>query len=163
MAAQVGGVEARLAALGLELPPPAVLPSGATLSYRRFVRHGNIAYLSGHGPVRDGETAPLGRVGIDLDLDEAVEAAQLTALSMLRTIKDSLGSLDAVESWLSVTGYVRAVPDFTQHSIVINGFTDLVRDLWGENCLAARAAVGVADLPFGMPVEVSATVALRNA
>jgi enamine deaminase RidA (YjgF/YER057c/UK114 family) len=162
LAAEVEGVEARLAALGLELPPPAVLPTGARLSYRRFVRHRGLAYISGHGPVRDGETAPLGRVGVDLDVDEAIEAARLTALAMFRTIKDNLGSLDAVETWLEVTGYVRATPDFVQQSLVINGFTDLVRDLWGEDRLAARAAVGVADLPFGMPVEVSAVVALRD-
>lgn len=153
-------VEVRLAELGLALPPPAELPAGTVLSYRRLVRHQDLAFLSGHGPAWGNELRHLGRIGTDVTLEDGIEAARLTALSMLRTIKDSLGSLDLVAGWLQVTGYVRATPDFTQQSLVINGFTDLVRDLWGESNLGARTAIGVADLPFGMCVEVDALVRL---
>ncbi|HEV3232071.1 MAG TPA: RidA family protein [Candidatus Dormibacteraeota bacterium] len=156
-------IEAKLAKLGLELPPTAALPHGVVLSYRRLVRHGDVAYLSGHLPYHGDELRYTGRVGAEVTLKDAAAAARQTALSMLRTIKDELGGLDAVERWLQVTGYVRAVPGFTQQPVVINGFTDLVRSLWGADRLGARSAIGVADLPFGTPVEVEATVVVRGA
>ncbi|MHB8509702.1 MAG: RidA family protein [Candidatus Dormibacteria bacterium] len=155
-------IETKLARLGLELPPTAALPHGVVLSYRRLVRNGNTAYLSGHLPYHGDELLFKGRVGDDVALKDGVAAAQQVALSMFRTIKDELGSLDAIERWLQVTGYVRAVPGFTQQPIVVNGFTDLVRSLWGPERLGARSAIGVAELPFGTPVEVDAIVALRE-
>ena len=155
-------IEARLTHLGLELPPTAALPHGVVLSYRRLVRHQGTGYLSGHLPYHGDELRFKGRVGDELTVKEGTAAAQQTALSMFRTIKDELGSLDAVERWLMVTGYVRAVPGFTQQPIVINGFTDLVRSLWGAERLGARSAIGVAELPFGTPVEVEAVVVLKE-
>jgi enamine deaminase RidA (YjgF/YER057c/UK114 family) len=155
-------IEARLHKLGLELPPAAALPHGVVLSYRRLVRHGDVAYLSGHLPYHGDELRYVGRVGDDISVKDAALAARQAALSMLCTIKDELGSLDAISRWLQVTGYVRAVDGFTQQSIVINGFTDLLRSLWGPDKLGARSAIGVADLPFGTPVEVEAVAVVRD-
>jgi enamine deaminase RidA (YjgF/YER057c/UK114 family) len=157
-----GPPSARLRALGLSLPPAAVTPPGTVLSYRRLVRSGNIAYLAGHLPAWGPEMRYLGRVGEGLSLEEGVEAARLTALSMLRTIEDELGSIDRVGGWLRVNGYVRAVAGFDRPHVVLNGFTDLVRDLWGEENLPTRSAIGVADLPLGVCVEADAVVTLAT-
>jgi len=154
-------VAERLAERGLEIPPAQVIPPGVRLTYRRFVRWGDVAYVAGHGPT-DGEGwgSPLGKVGRDVTVEEAVAAAQLTALNVLGTIERELGSLDEVACWLKVNGYVNAVDGFTEHAKVINGFSDLILDLYGEDRLAARTSVGVPHLPFDMPVEVDAVVAL---
>ncbi|MGI8610168.1 MAG: RidA family protein [Candidatus Dormibacteria bacterium] len=156
------GPSRRLAELGIRLPPAAALPPGVKLSYRRLVTSGGTAYLSGHGPMWGDEVRYRGRVGDDVTVADAVEAARLTALSMLRTIHDGLGSIDLVGSWLRVNGYVRAVSGFDETPIVLNGFTDLVRDLWGPECLPSRTAVGVAELPFGFCVEVDAVLELAG-
>jgi enamine deaminase RidA (YjgF/YER057c/UK114 family) len=150
----------RLAELGLEIPPAQIIPPGLALTYRRLVRWGDTVWISGHGPT-DGEGwgSQLGKVGRDLSVEEGVAAAQLTALNVLGTIERELGSLDGVGCWLKVTGYVNAVPEFTEQARVINGFSDLLVDLYGEEKLAARSSVGVADLPFAMPVEVDAVLA----
>ena len=155
------GVAELLAARGLEIPPAQVPPPGVRLTYRRLVRHGDVAYVAGHGPTHgEGWGSKLGRVGAEVTLDEAVAAAQLTALNVLGTIQRELGSLDAVACWLKVNGFVNAVDGFTEHAQVINGFSDLVLDLYGEERLAARTSVGVPHLPFDMPVEVDAVIAL---
>lgn len=156
-------VSARLAELGLEIPPAQVIPEGVALTYRRLVRHGDTVWIAGHGPTYgDGWGATLGKVGRDLSVEEGVEAARLTALNLLGTIERELGSLDRVDCWLKVTGYVNAVPEFTEQARVINGFSDLILDLYGEERLASRSSVGVADLPFGMPVEVDAVLAWKG-
>jgi enamine deaminase RidA (YjgF/YER057c/UK114 family) len=156
-------IAARLAELGLEIPPAQVIPAGVALTYRRLVRHADTVWISGHGPTYgDGWGATLGKVGRDLSVEEGVEAARLTALNVLGTIERELGSLDRVECWLKVTGYVNAVPEFTEQARVVNGFSDLLLDLYGEKRLAARSSVGVADLPFAMPVEVDAVLAWRG-
>jgi enamine deaminase RidA (YjgF/YER057c/UK114 family) len=155
------GVAERLAERGLEIPPAQVPPPGIRLTYRRLVQHGGVAYIAGHGPTY-GERwgSPLGKVGATVSVDEAVAAAQLTALNVLGTIERELGDLDAVACWLKINGYVNAVEGFTEHAHVINGFSDLVLDLYGEERLAARTSVGVPHLPFDMPVEVDAVIAL---
>jgi enamine deaminase RidA (YjgF/YER057c/UK114 family) len=156
------GVAERLAERKLELPPAQVPPAGVRLTYRRVVRHGDVAYIAGHGPTHgEGWGSPLGKVGADVTVEEAVAAAQLTALNVLGTIQRELGDLDAVTCWLKVNGYVNAVDGFTEHAQVINGFSDLVLDLYGEERLAARTSVGVPHLPFDMPVEIDAVIALR--
>lgn len=138
-------------------------PAGVALTYRRLVRHDGTVWIAGHGPTYgDGWGTTLGKVGRDLSVEEGVEAARLTALNVLGTIERELGSLDRVECWLKVTGYVNAVPEFTEHARVINGFSDLLLDLYGEAKLAARSSVGVADLPFAMPVEVDAVLAWKE-
>jgi enamine deaminase RidA (YjgF/YER057c/UK114 family) len=165
MSSQASGfsVSARLAELGLEIPPAQVIPEGVALTYRRLVRHGDTVWIAGHGPTYgDGWGATLGKVGRDLSVEEGIEAARLTALNVLGTMERELGSLDCVECWLKVTGYVNAVPEFTEQARVINGFSDLLLDLYGEQRLAARSSVGVADLPFAMPVEVDAVLSLRG-
>ncbi len=152
----------RLAALGIELPPAATMPAGMVLSYRRLVVSGTTAYLSGHLPMWGDELRHRGRVGQDVTLEDAVEAAHLTALSMLRTIHDQLGGIDRVGGWLRVNGYIRAAAGFEATPLVLNGFTDLVRDLWGSDGLGSRSAVGVAELPLGACVEVDAVVELAT-
>ncbi|MBA3735624.1 MAG: RidA family protein [Actinobacteria bacterium] len=135
-------------------------PENVRLIYRRLVRWGGIAYIAGHGPTDgSGWGSPLGQVGSAVSVEEAVAAARLTALNVLGTIERELGDLDDIGCWLKITGYVNAVSGFTDHAHVMNGFTDLVVDLYGKERLGARSSVGVASLPFGMPVEVDAVVA----
>ena len=155
------GVAARLAERGLTIPPAQVIPAGVRLTYRRLVRWENIAYIAGHGPTHgEGWGSPLGRVGREVSVEQAVAAAELTALNVLGTIERELGDLDAIACWLKINGYVNAVDGFTEHARVINGFSDLILDLYGEARLAARTSLGVPHLPFDMPVEVDAIVAL---
>jgi enamine deaminase RidA (YjgF/YER057c/UK114 family) len=155
------GVAERLAERGLEIPPAQVIPPGVRLTYRRLVRSGDVAYIAGHGPTHgEGWGSPLGQVGREVTVDQAVAAAALTALNVLGTIERELGSLDGVGCWLKINGYVNAVDGFTEQARVINGFSDLILDLYGEEKLAARTSIGVPHLPFGMPVEVDAIIAL---
>jgi enamine deaminase RidA (YjgF/YER057c/UK114 family) len=155
-------VTGRLAERGLELPPAQIAPPGVTLTYRRLVRWENVAYIAGHGPTYgEGWGSPLGKVGRDLTVEEGVAAAELTALNLLATIERELGDLDVVACWLKVNGFVNAVDGFTEQARVINGFSDLILDLYGAERLAARTSIGVPHLPFDMPVEVDAVIALR--
>ena len=156
------GISEQLSERGLTIPPAQVIPAGVRLTYRRLVRFENVAYVAGHGPTH-GERwgSKLGKVGRELTVAEAVAAAELTALNVLGTIERELGDLDQVACWLKINGYVNAVDGFTEHATVINGFSDLVLDLYGPDLLAARTSVGVAHLPFDMPVEVDAIIALR--
>jgi enamine deaminase RidA (YjgF/YER057c/UK114 family) len=149
-----------LETLGLSLPPAQVAPEGTALTYRRLVRWGDIVYIAGHGPTfGEGWGSPLGKVGAEVSIDEGIAAARLTALNVLATIERELGDLDDVACWLKVNGYVNAVAGFTEQARVVNGFSDLILDLYGIEKLSARTSVGVPDLPFGMPVEVDAVIA----
>ena len=156
-------IEARLAALGLALPPPVVIPSHVRLPFA-FVRvSGNRAYISGHAPLdSDGRVArPLGKVGSDLTIEQGYEAARLTTLSILGSLERALGDLDRVTSWLRVFGMVNAAPGFNDLPTVINGCSDLILELYGpERGAHARSAVGLAELPFNIPVEIEAEVAI---
>ncbi len=123
---------------------------------RPVLVHGGLAYLSGNG-----DLSPLGRVGADVSVEEAALAARRTAILMCRSLREELGSLDAVERWVKVLGFVRSAAGFTDQPRVVNGFTELVVELFGEERgLCARSAIGVAELPGGLAVEVEATVAL---
>jgi enamine deaminase RidA (YjgF/YER057c/UK114 family) len=156
-------VAARLEERGLTIPPAQVVPTGVRLTYRRLVRWENVAYIAGHGPTHgEGWGSPLGKVGREVTVEEAVAAAQLTGLNVLGTIERELGDLDGIACWLKINGYVNAVDGFTEHAKVINGFSDLILDLYGDDRLAARTSVGVPHLPFDMPVEVDAVVALAR-
>ncbi len=154
-------IETRLSELGLVLPPQVKVPAGVRLPFS-FVRlRGNRAFVSGHGPQNaDGSIAgPHGKVGTDLTLEEGYHAARLTALSILGSLKRELGDLDRVTCWLKVFGMVNSAPGFGQQPQVINGFSDLILDLYGPDRGAhARSAVGMAELPFGIPVEIEAEV-----
>jgi enamine deaminase RidA (YjgF/YER057c/UK114 family) len=154
-------IEARLEALGLALPPPVIVPPGVRLPFA-FVRvRGNRAYIAGHSPQNpDGSIAgPLGKVDTDVSVAEAYQSARLTALSMLGSLKREIGDLDRVTAWLRVFGMVNSSSGFALQPQVINGFSDLIIDLYGpERGAHARSAVGMAELPFRIPVEIEAEV-----
>jgi enamine deaminase RidA (YjgF/YER057c/UK114 family) len=154
-------IESRLSKMGLVLPGPVIAPPGARLPFA-FVRvRGYRAFISGHPPQSaDGSIAkPIGKVGRDLSVDEGYRAARLTALSILGSLKRELGSLDRVQAWLRVFGMVNSAPGFNQHPAVVNGFSDLILELYGSEAgKHARSAVGMAELPFDIPVEIEAEV-----
>jgi enamine deaminase RidA (YjgF/YER057c/UK114 family) len=161
-------IEERLAARGLALPAPMETPAGLTLPFP-WVRlwpasRPARAFVSGHGPLLPDGTVPrglLGKVGADVPEDGAYEAARLTGLAILASLQRALGDLDRVTGWLRVFGMVNAAPGFTRTPAVINGFSDLIVDLWGPEAGAhARSAIGVAELPLGLPVEIEAEVAV---
>ncbi len=161
----MANIEARLAELGLTLPPAVKPPAGVVLPFR-FVRVlGNRAVISGHSPqAADGSIAgPFGKVGRELMVEQGYVAARSTALSMLGSLKRELGDLDRVTNWLRVFGMVNSAPGFNRQPAVINGFSDLILQLWGNDAGAhARSAVGMAELPFDIPVEVEAEVEIRT-
>lgn len=154
-------IEERLKALGLVLPPPVIPPPGVILPFQ-FVRVlGKRALISGHGPQNpDGSIAgPLGKVGCELSLEQGYHAARLTALSILGSLQRTLGDLDRVVAWGRVFGMVNAAPGFNRLPSVINGFSDLILELYGPEIGAhARSAVGLAELPFDLPVEIEGEV-----
>jgi enamine deaminase RidA (YjgF/YER057c/UK114 family) len=158
-------IEARLAALGLVLPPPLTPPPGVALPFQ-FVRIvGRRALISGHGPQDpDGSiSAPCGKVGRDLTLEEGYRAARLTALSILGSLRRAVGDLDRVASWGRFLGMVNSAPGFNKQPSVINGFSDLILELYGPDAGAhARSAVGMAELPFDIPVEIEGEVELAR-
>jgi hypothetical protein len=155
--------EERLVALGYAIPEPLKLPPGLTLPFP-FVRVvGTRAIVSGHGPTdAQGNLAqPLGKVGTDVTEEQAYVAARLTGLAILGSLKRELGSLDRIACWSRVFGMVNSAPGFTRQPAVINGFTDLVIEVFGpERGAHARSAVGLAELPFRIPVEIEAEVEL---
>jgi enamine deaminase RidA (YjgF/YER057c/UK114 family) len=154
-------IEAKLESLGLSLPEVFTPPAGTTLPFSWVRVRGNRAYISGHAPQNpDGSLAqPLGRVGAEVSQEEAYQAARLIALSMLGSLKRELGDLDRVTAWLRVHGMVNSAPGFTRQTAVINGFSDLIIELYGDEAgRHSRSAVGMAELPFGIPVEIEAEV-----
>ncbi|HKE39850.1 MAG TPA: RidA family protein [Casimicrobiaceae bacterium] len=157
-------IESKLHDLGLSLPQPLVLPAGVELPFSWVRVHGNRAYISGHAAQNaDGSLAsPLGKVGAEVSLEQARQSARLTALSILGSLKRALGDLDRITAWLRVFGMVNSAPGFRQQPAVINGFTELIIELYGpERGLHARSAVGMAELPFDIPVEIEAEVAIE--
>jgi len=158
-----GKVEAKLEQLGLVLPEPMRLPHGVRLPFAFARVEGRHVYISGHGPqAPDGSLAPpQGKVGADVSTEEAYEAARLTTLSILGTLKRELGDLDRVTAWLRVFGMVNSAPGFTDQPSVINGCSELILELYGPEVGGhARSAVGMAELPFGIPVEIEAEIAI---
>jgi hypothetical protein len=155
----------RLEALGLSLPPALQVPPGVVLPFQ-FVRLvGDRALIAGHGPqAPDGAMAPpFGKVGAELSIEEGYAAARLTALSMLGSLQRALGDLDRIAAWVRVFGMVNSAPGFHRQPSVINGFSDLILDVFGPEAGAhSRSAVGMAELPFNIPVEIEAEVALRS-
>lgn len=154
-------IEAKLEALGLTLPELFAPPAGTYLPFSWVRVRGNRAYISGHTAQNpDGSLAqPLGKVGAEVSPEEAYQAARLIALAMLGSLKRELGDLDRVKAWLRVHGMVNSAPGFTRQPAVINGFSDLILELYGQEAgQHARSAVGMAELPFGIPVEIEAEV-----
>lgn len=157
-------IAARLQALNLELPAPLQLPPGVALPFPWVRIAGTRALISGHGPTRaDGSLAtPLGKVGREVSEAQAYEAARLTGLAILGSLERSLGDLDRIANWTRVFGMVNSAPGFNRQPAVINGFTDLILEVFGPEAGAhARSAVGLAELPFDIPVEIEGEVALH--
>jgi enamine deaminase RidA (YjgF/YER057c/UK114 family) len=145
----------------LVLPKPIRLPSGVVLPFRLVRVRGDRAYVSGHGPLNpDGSLAPpFGKVGRELSVEQGYHAARLTALAMLSSLERELGDLDRVRAWTRVFGMVNSAPGFNQQPRVINGFSDLILELFGPDRGAhSRSAAGVAELPFDLPVEIEAEI-----
>ena len=147
---------ARLAELGLELPP--VTPPAA--SYQPAVRSGNYVYVSGQVPMADGKVLATGKVGAEVSPEQAKELAQRCALSALAAI-DALVGLANVVKVVKVVGFVASAEGFTGQPMVINGASELFGAVFGEAGQHARSAVGVFELPLGVPVEVEAIVEVR--
>ncbi len=161
----MGQIDQRLASLGLTLPPAYAPPPGVVLPFPWVRVFGKRAFVSGHGPVTaDGVLAkPLGKVGSDLTQEQGYAAARLTGLAILASLRQALGDLDRIEAWLRVFGMVNAGVGFNRFPAVINGFSDLIREVFGPEVGAhARSAVGMAGLPFDIPVEIEAEVAIRD-
>ena len=159
-------IEDRLRSLGLILPPPTQPPPGIILPFQ-FVRIiGHRALISGHGPQNsDGSFAePFGKLGREVSLEQGYAAARLTALSILGSLKRALGDLDRIAAWSRVFGMVNSAPGFNQQPSVINGFSDLILEVFGSEVGAhSRSAVGIAELPFNIPVEIEGEVELISA
>jgi enamine deaminase RidA (YjgF/YER057c/UK114 family) len=149
--------EAKMQELGIELPSPPA-PAG---SYVGAVRTGNLVYISGQGPRNPDGTSIAGKVGgAGMSIEEAQAAARLVGLNALATLRAEIGSLDQVKRIVKVLGMINAAPDFEQHPKVMNGYSDLMFEVFGEAGRHARSAVGMGSLPFQIPVEVEMIVEL---
>lgn len=152
------GAEARVEELGLELPP-APKPAGV---YKPVVVIGNLAYVSGHGPLKSDGTMYTGRVGSEVDQQTGYAAARQTGLAILATLRAALGSLDRVKRVIKTLGMVNSTADFTQHPAVINGFSELFAQVFGPDLgVGARSAVGMGSLPGNITTEVEVIVEIE--
>jgi len=143
--------EKRVQELHLTLPPA---PKPVAV-YKTAVKHGNLLFVSGHGPLKADKTMILGRVGADLTLEQGKEAAKQVGLAILATVKDTLGSLDKVKRLVKTLGWVNCTTEFTDQPKVINGFSELMKDVFGEEGgVGARSAVSAHTLPGNIAVEV---------
>lgn len=161
----MGKIGERIQALGLVLPQPVRAPKDVTLPFPMVNIRGDRAYVSGHGPLNgDGSlSGPFGKVGADVSLSDAKICARKTGLAILASLERELGDLDRIAGWGRVFGMVNAVEDFDRHPEVINGFSELILDVFGTATGAhARSAVGMASLPFGICVEIEAEVIIHN-
>src|SRR5436853_318796 len=157
----MGSIADRLAELDLQLPEPFAPPPGVEFPFDLVHVHGDLAYISGHLPVDGAEVLVTGRVGGELEVDAGYEAARLTGLSIFASLQQELGDLDRVTSWVKALGFVQCAPGFDKPPAVINGFTDLILEVWGPDAgRHARSAIGVETLPFNVPVEVEGIVAV---
>lgn len=151
-------VEKRLEELGIQLQTP----TPPTANYLKAARAGNLVYLSGHGPDKPGGGQVIGKLGSDLTLEQGQEAARLTGIALLSSLKVEIGDLNKVKRIVKAMGMVNADPSFTQHSQVINGFSDLMVEVFGDKGKHARAAVGMSSLPANIPVEIEMIVEVEE-
>jgi enamine deaminase RidA (YjgF/YER057c/UK114 family) len=151
-AQQSRNAEARLRELGITL----YQPDAPVANYVRAVRTGNLVFLAGHGEC--GGTRLTGKAGRDVFIDSAYASARRVGICMLSTLKAEVGDLNKVKRIVKVLGMVNATPEFTDHPKVVNGFSDLMVEVFGERGKHARAAVGMGSLPFGMTVEIEMVV-----
>jgi enamine deaminase RidA (YjgF/YER057c/UK114 family) len=157
-------IEQRLEQLGFVLPQPVKAPAGIEIPFAWVRVHGDRVYVSGHGPLNpDGTPAgPFGRVGAEVSAEQGYAAARLATLSILSSLKRTLGDLDRIAAWLVVSGMVNVAPGFTQTTNVINGCSDLLLKVFGSEVgTHARTAIGMAQLPLNLPVVIAAEVAVR--
>jgi enamine deaminase RidA (YjgF/YER057c/UK114 family) len=152
------GAEARLAELKLELP---AAPKPVA-TYVTAVCHGDLLYVSGHGPLRSDGSMITGRLGDEMDIAGGQAAARQTGLAILATVRAHLGSLDKVVRLVKTLGMVNSTPEFGDQPKVINGFSDLMKDVFGDAGIGARSAVGMGALPSGIAVEIEAIFQVRD-
>lgn len=152
-------VEERIKSLGIELKAP-VLPKGIKIKLAK--RSGNLIYLSGNGPIKNDGTRVEGKVGTDLTIEEGYQAARSTAINHLAVLKQELGDLNKVEEIIKVLGMVNADSNFRDHPKVINGYSDLMIEVFGERGEHARSAVGMASLPWNLACELEAIVQIKE-
>ena len=150
--------EATLRTLGLQLPDP----PQALASYVPLQQVGELLYTSGVIPVWNGEIRYRGMVGGDLSLRDGIQAAEMCALNIISLVRQHTGSLDRVEQFVQLSGFVRSAPDFVEQPKVLNGASDLIFKVFGERGRHTRQALGTNELPLGVPVEISAIVRLKT-
>jgi enamine deaminase RidA (YjgF/YER057c/UK114 family) len=150
--------EARLQELGIELPAP----PAPVANYVNGVRTGNLIFLAGKGPKRADGSEITGKLGAGVSIEEGYEGARLTAINQLAVLKDMLGDLGKVKRVVKVLGMVNSTPDFVEQPAVINGFSDLIVEVFGERGKHARAAVGMTSLPRGQAVEIEMIVEVES-
>jgi enamine deaminase RidA (YjgF/YER057c/UK114 family) len=152
------GAEARLKQLGIVLPPvPAPMAN-----YVSSVRAGNLLFLAGHGPQKDGKMAYVGKLGRELSVEEGQQAARLVGLNLLASTREALGSLDRVKRIVKVLGMVNSVDGFGDQPKVMNGFSDLMVEVFGDAGRHARSAVGMGELPVRIAVEIEMIVEVAD-
>jgi len=156
--AQVHDAEARIQELGIVLPEV----GAPVANYVNTVRTGNLVFTSGKGPQQPDGSYMTGKVGADLTTEQGYEAARLTAIQQLASLKAELGDLNKVKRVVKVLGMVNAAPDFTEQSQVINGFSDLMVEVFGEKGKHARSAVGMGSLPGNIAVEIEMIVEVKD-
>ena len=154
----MGRIETRLEQLGIVLPAPMAPPG----NFELVTVHRGIAYVAGHAPIDGTSVLVEGVVGRDLTLEQAYAAARMTGLSIIASLKQALGDLDRVSRWLRAAGYVHTAPGFGANAQVLNGFSDLIVDIWGDDGRHARSAPGQGPSPLNVPIIVDATVAVRD-
>ena len=150
--------ETRIKELGIQL----IKPTSPIANYVKAVRVGNVVYLSGHGPDKPDGGLVTGKAGGDLTWEQARDAARLTGISLLSSLKAEIGDLNKVKRIVKVLGMVNAVPAFDQHPKVINGCSDLMVEVFGENGKHARSSVGMSSLPNNIAVEIEMIVELKD-
>ena len=151
-------IENRLEEIGIELPPP-VKP---VANYVTTVQTGNLVFTSGHGPVNMSGELEKGQLGTDMTIEEGYQSARLVGLGLISTLKDTLGDLDRIKRVIKVVGFVNSTPDFLDHPKIVNGVSDLFVEVFGDKGKHARSAVGMVQLPGGIPVEVEVIVEIED-
>jgi enamine deaminase RidA (YjgF/YER057c/UK114 family) len=151
-------IENRLEEIGIELPPP-VKP---VANYVTTVQTSNLVFTSGHGPVNMSGELEKGQLGTDMTIEEGYQSARLVGLGLISTLKDTLGDLDRIKRVIKVVGFVNSTPDFLDHPKVVNGVSDLFVEVFGDKGKHARSAVGMVQLPGGIPVEVEVIVEIED-
>lgn len=156
--AQKSDVDKKLKDLGIEL----FAPPKPMANYVRAVRTGNLVYLAGHGPTKADGSNITGKLGKDMTIEQGYEAARQTGIALLSSLKGEIGDLNKVKRIVKVFGMVNCTPEFTDQPKVINGFSDLMVNIFGEKGKHARSAVGMISLPTGIAVEIEMIVEIEN-